>query len=388
VQYGRGVAKTVPPPPELQALRREIDQLDRQLLQLLRQRMDVVRQVATVKQSTSRAIRDFAREREILDDRRARAEALDMNPAPIESIYRQIMLASRDYQAALGASAPRQVDQKRVAIIGGHGEMGGLLARLFAELGHRVTLSDLDTELTPKVAAAAAEVVVISVPIETTLQVIAEVGPALSPEALLMDITSIKQAPLAAMLAATEASVIGTHPMFGPGVHSLQGQRVVVCAGRGKRWHRWLVDLLEGRGLVVTEADAAEHDRAMALVQVLTHFQTQVLGRTLEQLNRPIEASRPFTSPAYLMELYVAARHFAQDPRLYGPIEMLNPETAAVTAAFSRAAEELREILERRDQGRFDAIFEEVRAYFGDFTAEALEQSSFLIDRLVERGLG
>ncbi len=33
----------------------------------------------------------------------------------------------------------------------------------------------------------------------------------------------------------------------------------------------------------------------------------------------------------------------------------------------------------------FDATFEEVRQFFGPFTAEAMEQSSFLIDRIVER---
>ena len=146
--------------------------------------------------------------------------------------------------------------------------------------------------------------------------------------------------------------------------------------------------MLDARGLTVTEASAEEHDRAMALVQVLTHFQTQVLGLALARIGVSVEASRRFTSPAYLMELYVAARHFAQDPLLYGPIEMLNPSTADVTSAFRRAADELAEILAQRDQVRFDRMFQEVRAFFGDFAAEATEQSSFLIDRLVERTLG
>jgi chorismate mutase/prephenate dehydrogenase len=208
------------------------------------------------------------------------------------------------------------------------------------------------------------------------------------PDALLMDVTSIKQGPLEAMLRATRASVVGTHPTFGPGVHTLEGQRVVLCPGRGAEWQAWLTQMLEARGLTVTEAGAEEHDRAMALVQVLTHFQTQVFGWAVSRSGVSLEASRRFTSPAYLMELYVAARHFAQDPQLYGPIEMLNPSTEAVTREFRRAADELSEILEQRDQQRFDRMFEEVRAFFGAFTAEAVEQSSFLIDRLVERTLG
>jgi len=102
----------------------------------------------------------------------------------------------------------------------------------------------------------------------------------------------------------------------------------------------------------------------------------------------PLEQSRRFTSPAYLMELYVAARHFAQDPTLYGPIEMLNPDTKLVTTAFQKAAQDLGEILEQRDQQRFNEMFAEVRAFFGEFALEATEQSSFMIDRLVERTIG
>src|SRR3712207_1278718 len=134
-----------------------------------------------------------------------------------------------------------------------------------------------------------------------------------------------------------------------------------------------------------TETTAEQHDRAMAIVQVLTHFQTQVLGLTLARLGVPLEETLSFTSPAYLLELYVAARHFAQEPELYGAIEMRNPRTGDVTGAFEAAAGELRGVLAAGDRARFAEMFEEVRGFFGPFTDEALEQSSFLIDRIVER---
>jgi chorismate mutase/prephenate dehydrogenase len=374
--------------PALAELRQRIDELDGQVLELLARRMSVVAEVAGVKRIEGVQIRDFERERQVLDARCSRAQALGLPPGPIESIYRQIMLASRDYQAALGAAAPVAIVPKQVAIIGGAGQMGGLMASMFRELGHEVAIADLATELRPEQAAASADVVVISVPIQITVQVIEQLAPRVREDALLLDVTSIKQAPMTAMLQHSRASVVGTHPMFGPGVHTLQGQRFVVCPGRGAAWHAWLQQMLTARGLVVTEASAEEHDRAMALVQVLTHFQTQVLGLTLARCGVALEQSRRFTSPAYLMELYVAARHFAQDPLLYGPIEMLNPDTQVVTAAFRRAAEELSEILQSGDQARFNQMFEQVRAFFGDFALEATEQSSFLIDRLVERTIG
>ena len=372
----------------LKPLRDRIDALDRQMLELLAQRMTVVKDVAAAKRQVGAKIRDFEREREVLDDRCSLARSLGLPEGPVESIYRQIMLAAREYQASLGVGTPVRVVPRRVAVIGGGGQMGALLARTFRELGHEVAVADVNTELTPEQAASSAEVVIVSVPIQSTVALIERIGPLVREDALLLDVTSVKQSPLAAMLRSSKASVVGTHPMFGPGVHTLQGQRLVVCPGRGEAWQAWLEQQFEARGLVVTRASAEEHDRAMALVQVLTHFQTQVLGWTLARTGMPLQQSLRFTSPAYLMELYVCGRHFAQDPQLYGPIEMLNPDTGLVTAAFQQAASELRAILERQDQQAFDRVFQEVRAFFGSFALEATEQSSFMIDRLIERSLG
>jgi chorismate mutase/prephenate dehydrogenase len=84
----------------------------------------------------------------------------------------------------------------------------------------------------------------------------------------------------------------------------------------------------------------------------------------------------------------VIGRHFAQSPDLYGPIEMLNPDSKQVIEGFRKAAADLAEILAAGDQEAFDQVFADVRAFFGEFTDEALEQSGFLIDRLVELSAG
>jgi chorismate mutase/prephenate dehydrogenase len=369
----------------LAALRGKIDAVDQEILELLARRMGVVAEIAGAKRDSGVRVRDPGREAEILSGRRAHAERLGLPAELIESLFRLIMWASRDYQAQLKVEVPFDMAPKTVAIIGGKGAIGNRLAQMFEELGHAVLISDVDTELTPEEAAARADVTLVAVPIAVTEEVIRRVGPHVPASGLLMDVTSVKTAPLEAMLAATQASVLGTHPMFGPGVHSLQGQRVVLCKGRGDAWADWVRTVFGARGLVITEATAEEHDRAMALVQVLNHFQTQVFGLTLARLGVPLDEGLKFTSPAYLMELYVAGRHFGQDPALYGPIEMMNPMTAQVTEAFRAAAEALRSVLLARDQRGFAAMFGEVRAFFGDFMGEATEKSKFMIDRLVER---
>ncbi len=64
---------------------------------------------------------------------------------------------------------------------------------------------------------------------------------------------------------------------------------------------------------------------------------------------------------------------------------MLNPLTEQVTEAFLKAARTQSDVVASRDHAAVKAMFDEVRSFFGDFTDRALEQSSYMIDRLVER---
>ena len=383
-----GPATPSTPARPLAVLRAMIDSVDHEILQLFARRNGLVSEVAAFKRTTGKAIRDFQREKELLEDRRNRAVPLGLSPEVIESIWRLTLWASRDRQAALKAEVPENIEPKTIAIIGGHGEMGACIATMFADLGHAVMIADVDTQLTNEEAAKHADVVVVSVPIDATEEVIRAIGPLVRPEALLMDLTSIKSAPVQAMIDSSEATVIGAHPLFGPTVHSLQGQRIVLTPGRIKendQWLPWLRTMLHARGLNALETTAESHDEAMAIVQVLTHFSTEVLGRTLANLDIAVDETLEFTSPVYLMDMLLTARHFAQSPDLYASIQMHNPRTGEVADAFVDAATEMRGIATSKDRGAFCEVFEDVRRLFGPFTEQALEQSSFLIDRLVER---
>lgn len=371
--------------PTLAYLRAQIDALDHELLQLLSRRSALVSDIARAKRREGVPIRDRARESEIISDRRDHAARIGLNPDVIESIYRNILWASRDRQAALRTELPDSEPRRTIAIVGGEGGMGRCLAGLFADLGHAILISDLRTPLTPARAAAQADVTIVSVPIPATVDVIREVGPHVPPTGLLMDVTSLKVEPMRAMLQHCRASVLGTHPLFGPSVHSLQGQRIALTPGRGDDWLRWIGRMLKARGLIPIETTPERHDRTMGVVQVLNHLSTQIMGLALARAGLPLDDTLSFASPAYLMELTMTGRHFAQSPGLYAAIEMLNPTTTHMTNVFVEAARDVTRLLSRHDVAGFTAMFADVRRFFGEFTSRALEQSNFLIDRLVER---
>jgi prephenate dehydrogenase len=273
----------------------------------------------------------------------------------------------------------------RVAIIGGSGSFGRIFAGLFKEEGHRVVITGRNTikgEMVAKElgvafttnnvkAAKESDIVVVSVYIENTLDVIREIAPFIREDALLTDLTSVKVEPCKAMLkyANPRTELIGMHPMFGPRITSLEGQTVVVTPLRTKKWESFLLDFLKKRKARVYVTTPEEHDRIMGVVQGLTHFAYISLAYTLKELRVDVKNSRKFASPVYELMLDFIARIVGQSPRLYASIQLHNPYTADVRRVFLDKARELKEVIERRDREAFRRIMAESARHIGDIDA-------------------
>jgi len=257
-----------------------------------------------------------------------------------------------------------------VGIIGGTGHMGRWFAeRVFAPRGIPVEVASRRTKetLTPDELAAKADVLILSVPIAVVSEVAGKLGPKLKPEGLLCDLTSLKAAPLQAMLASTEKTeVIGTHPLFGPGAPSLSGQTVVLCPGRGERWLPWLSGLLEEGGARVIISSPERHDEMMGAVQGLTHMSTLAFGLALAASGLPLEELLSFATPNFKLKLVQCARLLREDPRLYSGIARGNPNVPALLALLSKSAADIQQAVGSRDDAALDALFEKARAYLGD----------------------
>src|SRR5438552_15654067 len=106
-------------PRPLSFLRQKVDALDHEMLALLARRMEVIDEIARWKRAHAAPVRDFAREREILEDRARAADGLGLPPGAVESIFRLVLWASRDRQAAARPDLPPDVDQRSVALVRG-----------------------------------------------------------------------------------------------------------------------------------------------------------------------------------------------------------------------------------------------------------------------------
>ena len=151
----------------LPLLRAMVDALDHELLQLRCAAWQSLSKSRRTSASTSSASAIHSASARSSRTARERAEAMGLPRGEIEALFRVLLRASRDHQAALRTELPYETPSLTVAVIGGRGAMGALVARMFGDLGHSVLVADDETELKPGDAAQVADVTVISVPIES-----------------------------------------------------------------------------------------------------------------------------------------------------------------------------------------------------------------------------
>lgn len=249
---------------ELEKLREHIDSVDQQLLHLLRKRLDLVAQVGGVKHAAGVPIYAPQREASMLAKRREEAAKMNVSPQLIEDILRRLMRESYLNEKDVGFKQVK-TDLGHVVIVGGQGKLGGLFAQMLSLSGYQVKSLDKDDWQQADAIFDGAGMVIVTVPISITCELIRDKLTSLPSSCILADLTSIKEKPLEAMLASHQGPVVGLHPMFGPDVGSLAKQVVVVCHGRGREQYEWLLEQIGIWGARLVEADAQQHDKAMQL---------------------------------------------------------------------------------------------------------------------------
>lgn len=239
-----------------------------------------------------------------------------------------------------------------IGIVGSAGAFGRWLRQFFEQrMGLAVIGRDPngDEALSPLDLIERADVLIFSAPIRATAALIAEytaLAAGRERGKLWLDLTSIKAAPVAAMLR-SQAEVAGLHPMTAPPkTPTLKGRVLVVCAARIDAWRAWLEQFLAATEADCVSAQPEQHDRIMAVVQGMTHATHMAQAATLRELAPALgglDAIHPFRTIGYELDGVVTRRMLASNPAIYEDIQFENAHIGAMLERLAAHIDFLRD---------------------------------------------
>lgn len=274
------------------------------------------------------------------------------------------------------------IEDQRIAIIGGTGKFGQHMGRLLEDgnqiviTGSTVSKAEQIAEgydweaATNKDAVKDADVVIVSVPIQYTVDTIEEIGPHIDNDTLLCDVTSVKQKPCEAMENYSD-QILGMHPMYAPS-NSPENQNVILCPIKGKKWTMMEEFWIE-HNANVSITSPKQHDKAVSIVQGLTHFTEMVFAQTIE--NMDAGDTEQYETPIFQIINDLKNRMLNQQSELYESIQNENPQNREMRQKFVESAGE---VDAKISSGELDDLFSQLSE------DQDLEGSQRRTDELIE----
>jgi prephenate dehydrogenase len=265
----------------------------------------------------------------------------------------------------------------KIAVIGA-GKMGVWFAKFFYSKGYNVVLSDrkqeklaklkkdLPVELTADFTQAVqdADQVLICVSINAFEEVVKAISPAIHEGQVVMDICSIKEAPVKTMHQYIKGAVVlGTHPVFGPGSNGVKHKAYILTPTNAKeqefaeKFKKWL----EQEEAHVFIMSPKRHDELMSVVLGLPHFLGLVACETLlEQKN--LAETKKVAGTTYRMLFTLAEATALETPDLYASLQMNLPELGKIEDLFMAKAQEWLSLIKKKDTAAIVDRMEHLKA--------------------------
>lgn len=250
-------------------------------------------------------------------------------------------------------------------LILGAGKMGSFFCDLL-QPDHDVAVYDADPERLrftfgverftslDQVDAFEPEMVINAATVKHTLKAFHDVLPHIPASAILSDIASVKTG-LPEFYAECGHPFVSTHPMFGPtfaSLSNLANENAIIITEGNHLGQCFFRDLYNKLKLNVVEYSFEEHDLTIAYSLSIPFASTLVFGSVMKHQEAP--------GTTFKRHMTIARGLMSEDDYLLSEI-LFNPNTPEQLALIGDRLQELRSIVERRDQQAMKEFLDRVR---------------------------
>jgi len=354
-----------------EALRNRLSDVDKSIVELVAERQRIVADIGRFKQSEGRALRDFKREKVVIEAALAHAEAVGVEEALVEDIVRTLIRYSltsqeKDYVSNVNRGAGRQV-----LVIGGAGQMGRWFAAMLASQGFAVDIADPAVEDGQGLfrrwedAGVDYDIIVVAAPIARCGEILSAIAER-KPKGLVLDIASLKTPLRAGIDALRDAGckVASLHPMFGPETELLSHRHLIFVDAGCPEATAAARELFEGTMVEQIDLSLDDHDRMIAYVLGLSHALNIAFFDALRRSGEAAGTLIQMSSTTFDAQLLVSGAVARENPDLYFEIQKLNEYGHLALDALCESSERLRDVVAGNDRAAFADIMSQGQSYF------------------------
>ncbi|MFX1389208.1 MAG: prephenate dehydrogenase/arogenate dehydrogenase family protein [Promethearchaeota archaeon] len=273
---------------------------------------------------------------------------------------------------------------RNLTIIGGSGGMGQVFARYFKNHGFNITLQDTNTENLKLIAKDLgvkyefklekslinADIVMISIPIHSTPEMIKKVAPYLKQDTILFDIASIKGEVFRVLnLVQKEFPIncLTIHPMFGPGIKNFQNYIIIVVRVGGTNKYKQFIEeflnIFKSDGVFITETTSEMHDKHIALTLGIPHMFNILFLSLLKDSKESLPELTRYTGTTFLLQKILAESIIHREMEMFGEIQIENHEFLEVLEKFEDLIQRYKKMIKEKDLDGFKKLFIELLNY-------------------------
>ena len=351
---------------KLQKSRESIEKITVEILDLLSKRLELGREVAVLKNNLNMPLVDPIQERKLFKSIQKESESLNLNKNFSKKLLKLIIeeTISRE-QDHLKQFRIKQ--KKSVGIIGASGNMGKWFTEYFSENGYSVGLYSrkLKKKKNPKSkifksirdCVIHSDIIIISVPIETTNKIIDEVVKYSDNTKLVMEISSMKNQIVSNMKKLSNKSqLMSIHPLFGPGANIFKPRKFILVPIKSTQSEKKLFSsLFPNSKLVVCNAN--QHDQSMAYIISLVYFLNLSFVLSLNK----IPNLKDISGTSFTIQYLLASGIFHDTPEVISSLQISNEQFSDVLEDFMININSIENIISKRDSDEFIKLIKKAK---------------------------
>ncbi|MHA1754857.1 MAG: prephenate dehydrogenase/arogenate dehydrogenase family protein [Candidatus Odinarchaeia archaeon] len=266
----------------------------------------------------------------------------------------------------------------KITVLGGAGRLGEWITKMLVNEGFEVSISTPNPDKYKKIierlkvkvfsdnkeAVKFSDIIIVSVPVEKTVNVLNEILPYVKDGSIIVEVASIKKPILnfiknnEEIITSKKIKLLSVHPMFGPGAESLNNQNVVLIeskyAGNLISKTKEFIEKRKGNTVICSYI---QHDKMIAYTLNLPHF-LLILFTSVLKTSPGIELLKKYGGSTFKTLTLIAESLLNESVDLYSHIQIDNKQFKDLLEKLKTNFEELYTIIKKEDVNKFKIFWD------------------------------